>query len=78
MKPDDIVTLRIKGYILHYLDDNNEYIEEFIPLHEYHLSKQQAKDLIPQSYTLLSTTRHTKTIQVYYNDLLQIAIPESK
>ncbi|ANH49983.1 TPA: hypothetical protein P6Q16_002334 [Staphylococcus aureus] len=78
MKPDDIVTLRIKGYILHYLDDNNEYVEEFIPLHEYHLSKQQAKDLIPQSYTLLSTTRHTKTMQVYYNDLLQIAIAESK
>lgn len=78
MKPDDIVTLRIKGYILHYLDDNNEYVEEFIPLHEYHLSKQKAKDLIPQSYTLLSTTRHTKTIQVYYNDLIQIAIAESK
>ncbi|QQO38243.1 hypothetical protein KNV74_gp20 [Staphylococcus phage LSA2366] len=78
MKPDDIVTLRIKGYILHYLDDKNEYVEEFIPLHEYHLSKTQAKDLIPQSYTLLSTTRTTKTIQVYYNDLLQIAIAESK
>ncbi|QXV86155.1 hypothetical protein [Staphylococcus phage SAPYZU_16] len=78
MKPDDIVTLRIKGYILHYLDDNNEYVEEFIPLHEYHLSKQQAKDLIPQSYTLLSTTRHTKAMQVYYNDLIQIAIAESK
>ncbi|QXV86133.1 hypothetical protein [Staphylococcus phage SAPYZU_11] len=78
MKPDDIVTLRIKGYILHYLDDNNEYVEEFIPLHEYHLSKQQAKDLIPQSYTLLSITRHTKTMQVYYNDLLLIAIAESK
>lgn len=78
MKPDDIVTLRIKGYILHYLDDNNEYIEEFIPYHDYHLSKQQAKDLIPQSYTLLSTTRTTKTIQVYYNDLLQIAIAENK
>ena len=78
MKPDDIVTLRIKGYILHYLDDNNEYVEEFIPLHEYHLSKQQAKDLIPQSYTLLSTTRYTKTMQVYYNDLIQIAIAESK
>ncbi|QWY14485.1 hypothetical protein PP915_gp01 [Staphylococcus phage JPL-50] len=78
MKHDDIVTLRIKGYILHYLDDNNEYVEEFIPLHEYHLSKQQAKDLIPQSYTLLSTTRYTKAMQVYYNDLIQIAIAESK
>ncbi|AUS03368.1 hypothetical protein phiAGO19_02 [Staphylococcus phage vB_SauP_phiAGO1.9] len=78
MKPDDIVTLRIKGYILHYLDDKNEYIEEFIPLHEYHLSKTQAKDLLPNSHKLLSTTRTTKTMQVYYNDLLQIAIAESK
>lgn len=78
MKPDDIVTLRIKGYIFHYLDDDNEYIEEFIPLHEYHLSKTQAKDLLPNSNKLLSTTRTTKTIQVYYNDLIKIAIPESK
>lgn len=77
MKPDDIVTLRIKGYILHYLDDN-EYIEEFVPLHEYHLTKTQAKELLPESCTLLSTTRTTKTIKVYYNDLLRIAIPESK
>lgn len=78
MKPDDIVTLRIKGYILHYLDDDNEYIEEFVPLHEYHLTKSQANDLLPESCKLLSTTRTTKTMQVYYNDLLQIAIAESK
>lgn len=78
MKPDDIVTLRVKGYILHYLDKDNEYIEEFIPLHEYHLTKTQAIELLPSTCTLLSTTRTTKTMQVYYNDLLQIAIAESK
>lgn len=78
MKADDIVVLRVKGYILHYLDDDNEYIEEFVPLHEYHLTKTQAKELLPESCTLLSTTRTTKTIHVYYNDLLKIAIPESK
>ncbi|AAO83856.1 hypothetical protein ST44AHJD_03 [Staphylococcus phage phi44AHJD] len=78
MKVDDIVTLRVKGYILHYLDDDNEYIEEFLPLHEYHLTKTQAKELLPDTCKLLSTTRTTKTIQVYYNDLLQIAIAESK
>ncbi|AWD93120.1 hypothetical protein phCSA13_017 [Staphylococcus phage CSA13] len=78
MKPDDIVTLRVKGYILHYLDESNEYIEEFIPLHEYHLTKTQAIELLPNTCTLLSTTRKTKTIQVYYNDLLQISIKEEK
>ncbi|QEG07425.1 hypothetical protein SA1CTA1_18 [Staphylococcus phage SA1-CTA1] len=78
MKPDEIVTLRVKGYILNYLNDKYEYIEKFFPLHEYHLTKQQAKELLPDTYTLLSTTRHTKTMQVYYNDLLNISIPESK
>ncbi len=78
MKADDIVVLRVKGYILHYLDESNEYIEEFIPLHEYHLTKTQAIELLPDTCTLLSTTRTTKTIHVYYNDLLQIAIAESK
>ncbi len=78
MKADDIVVLRVKGYILHYLDESNEYIEEFVPLHEYHLTKTQAIELLPETCTLLSTTRTTKTIHVYYNDLLQIAIAESK
>ncbi|CCW03246.1 hypothetical protein [Staphylococcus phage PSa3] len=78
MKADYIVFLRVKGYILHYLDDDNEYIEEFVPRHEYHLTKTQAKELLPESCTLLSTTRTTKTIHVSYNDLLQIAIGESK
>ncbi|AHJ10578.1 hypothetical protein GRCS_003 [Staphylococcus phage GRCS] len=78
MKPDDIVVLRVKGYIFHYLDGDNEYVEEFVPLHEYHLTKTQAIELLPDSCTLLSTTRTTKTIHVYYNDLLQIAIAESK
>uniref|UniRef100_A0AB39U1F4 Uncharacterized protein n=1 Tax=Staphylococcus phage vB_SauP_PSK TaxID=3240362 RepID=A0AB39U1F4_9CAUD len=78
MKADDIVVLRVKGYIFHYLDGDNEYVEEFVPLHEYHLTKTQAIELLPDSCTLLSTTRTTKTIHVYYNDLLQIAIPESK
>lgn len=74
MKPDEIVTLRVKGYILNYLDDKDEYIEKFFPLHEYHLTKQQAKELLPDTYTLLSTTRHTQTIKVNYNELLKIKL----
>ncbi|HDF4590261.1 TPA: hypothetical protein PEI51_002772 [Staphylococcus aureus] len=78
MKTNDIVILRVKGYIFHYLDKDNEYVEEFVPLHDYHLTKTQAIELLPDTCTLLSTTRTTKTIHVSYNDLLQIVITESE